>query len=96
MRINWKIRIMNKTFWVTFIPSVLLVVQLILNMFGVKIDFGEIGNKLISLVDAIFALLAVIGATNDPTVAGLSDSVRAMGYEEPWEDIPNGEDPEEL
>ena len=33
--------------------------------------------------------LGLIGVLVDPTTEGLSDSVRAMGYEEPWVDEPD-------
>lgn len=83
MKINWKVRIKNKNFWITAIPAVLLVVQAILAMFGISIDAGEIGNKLIVVVDAVFALLITIGVIIDPTTAGLSDSEQAMTYQTP-------------
>ena len=42
--------------------------------------------SLTGVVDAVFALLVILGIVVDPTTAGVSDSRRAMGYEEPWED----------
>lgn len=83
MRINWKVRIANKTFWAEIIPAILLVVQLILDLFGVNMDFGELGNKLVGIVNAVFVVLALMGIVTDPTTKGVSDSDRAMGYEEP-------------
>lgn len=84
--INWKVRIKNKNFWLALIPAVLLVIQVILAVFDVTIDFGEIGNKLKAVVNAVFALLTILGIVTDPTTAGVSDSNRALTYEEPWED----------
>lgn len=83
MKINWKVRIKNKNFWITAIPAALLLVQSVLAVFGVKIDIGEIGNKLLVVVDASFALLVGIGVIMDPTTAGLSDSAQAMTYQTP-------------
>lgn len=83
MKINWKVRIVNKNFWVSIIPAVLLVVQLVLDLFGVEIDFGEWGAKLVGIVDAIFVVLALVGIVNDPTTKGFEDSDRAMTYDEP-------------
>lgn len=83
MKINWKVRIANKTFWIQMIPALLLVLQLILDLFGVNMDFGELGNKLVGIVNAIFVVLALLGIVNDPTTKGLDDSERAMNYEEP-------------
>ena len=84
--INWKVRINNPNFWMAFIPAFLLAVQLILDLFGVHMDFGELGNKLKAIVNAIFTVLTIIGVTNDPTTAGIKDSIRAMSYQEPYKD----------
>ena len=83
MQINWKVRIKNKNFWITAIPAALLLIQAILAVFGVNIDIGEIGNKLLVVVDAVFAMLVGIGVLIDPTTAGLSDSDQAMTYQTP-------------
>ncbi len=84
--INWKVRIKNQNFWLSIIPATLLVIQLVLDLFGVKMDFGELGNKLMSIVKAVFAVLTIIGVVADPTTAGVGDSQRALGYDEPWND----------
>lgn len=49
MKINWIVRIKNKNFWISFIPAILLLVQLVAGMFGTKLDFGDIGNTLLAL-----------------------------------------------
>lgn len=84
--INWKVRIKNPNFWLSIIPATLLVIQLVLNLFGVKMDFGELGNKLKAIVNAVFAVLTILGITNDPTTAGIGDSQRALSYDKPWKD----------
>lgn len=84
--INWKVRIKNPNFWLSIIPATLLVIQLVLDLFGVKMDFGELGNKLKAIVNAVFAVLTILGITNDPTTAGIGDSQRALSYDEPWKD----------
>lgn len=83
MKINWKVRFNNKQFWIEIIPALLLVAQLVLDLFGVKFDFGEIGNKLVGIVNAIFVVLALLGIVVDPTTPGVVDSDRAMTYIEP-------------
>lgn len=83
MTINWIARIKNKAFWVALIPAVLLLVQVILAVFGVEIDLGEFGNKLLEVVNAVFAVLTILGVVTDPTTKGLSDSAQAMTYTEP-------------
>lgn len=84
-KINWKVRYKNRAFWVALIPAMLLVIQIVASIFGITIDLGELGNKLISLINAIFAVLAIIGIVNDPTTASLSDSTAALTYETPKE-----------
>lgn len=81
--INWKVRIKNKAFWMALIPAVLLLVQVVASVFGFTLDFGDLGNKLLAVVNAVFALLAILGVVNDPTTEGLEDSKLALTYDEP-------------
>ena len=84
--INWKVRIKNKNFWIALIPAVIVLIQLIASLFGYTLDLGELGNKLLAIVDAVFVLLAILGIVNDPTTDGLGDSSRALTYTEPNKD----------
>ncbi len=84
--INWIVRIKNKNFWLAAIPALLLLVQTVAALFGFSLDLGEIGDKLLAVVNALFALLAILGVVNDPTTAGLSDSEQARSYDRPKED----------
>jgi phi LC3 family holin len=81
--INWLVRIKNKTFWITAIPAVLLLIQVVANVFGHTIDLGDLGNKLLDVVNAVFSVLVILGIVNDPTTAGITDSTQAMTYTEP-------------
>lgn len=81
--INWKVRIRNKNFWLTLIPAVFLLIQVIAAVFGFTIDLGDLGNKLLEVVNALFAVLAILGIVTDPTTAGVKDSEQAMTYTEP-------------
>ena len=83
MNINWNVRIKNKAFWITFIPLILLLIQTVAAVFGFTLDFGDLGNKLLAVVDVVFALLALLGIVNDPTTESLSDSNLALSYTEP-------------
>lgn len=84
--INWTVRLKNKNFWLAVIPAVLLLVQTVAAVFGYSLDLGEIGNRLIAVVNAVFGVLVVLGVVNDPTTAGMSDSKQARGYNYPKED----------
>ena len=86
MKINWKVRIKNKTFWVSIIPAVILFVQAVATVFGYTLDLGEVGNNLIEVVNTLFVVLAIMGVVNDATTSGISDSERAMTYETPKKD----------
>ena len=84
--INWKVRIKNKAFWLAVIPAVALVAQAVAAVFGYTIDLTTMVGKLQAVVNAVFALLVILGVVVDPTTDGISDSQRAMGYTEPWKD----------
>ena len=84
--INWTVRIKNKNFWLAVIPAVLLLVQAVAAVFGYTLDLGDIGNKLIAVVNASFSVLVVLGVVVDPTTAGIADSKQARGYNFPKED----------
>lgn len=86
MQINWKVRIANKDFWMAMIPAVLLLIQAIGAPLGLVLDFGELGNQLLAIVNAVFAVLAILGIVNDPTTNGMGDSNLAMTYEKPKKD----------
>lgn len=83
MNINWKVRLKNRSFWVAIVPAVLLLVQVIAAIFNYNIDLGDLGNKLLAVVNAIFSLLTIMGVVTDPTTDGISDSAQAMTYDEP-------------
>ncbi len=81
--INWKVRIRNKNFWLALIPALLLLIQAVAAVFGFTLDLGELGDKLLTVVNAVFVLLAILGVVTDPTTEGVSDSNLAMTYEVP-------------
>lgn len=87
MNINWKVRLVNENFWLSLIPAVLLLIQAIAAPLGMTLDFGELGNQLLAIVNAVFAVLAILGIVQDPTTAGVSDSKLAMTYKTPKKDV---------
>lgn len=84
--INWKVRFKNKSFWLALIPAALLLVQAVLACFGVVWDYSQISQELIGVVNAIFAVLAILGVVADPTTQGIGDSAQAMTYDRPKAD----------
>ena len=67
--INWKVRIKNKVFWLAIIPAVLTLIKAIAALFGFQIETEAVGT--------------IMGVVVDPTTKGVSDSDRAMLYDEP-------------
>lgn len=81
--INWVVRFKNKNFWLAVIPAVLLLVQTVAAVFGYTLDFGDLGNRLVAVVNAVFGVLVILGVVNDPTTQGMGDSKQAMSYKRP-------------
>lgn len=81
--INWKVRLKNKTFWTSAIPAALLLAQTLAALMGWELEVTALSEKLLAAVNALFALLSILGIINDPTTAGFGDSTRARTYEEP-------------
>lgn len=85
MKINWKIRLKNKVFWVTIIPAIILLICNLGFLFGFEIDYNTAVGKGLGIVDAAFMILSLLGIVNDPTTKGLDDSDRALHYTKPKE-----------
>ena len=83
--INWAVRCKNKQFWLSFVPAVLLLIQLIAALFGLELELGALADRLLEIVNALFAVLVLLGVAADPTTPGLADSERALGYVKPGE-----------
>ncbi|HFI0256451.1 TPA: phage holin [Streptococcus suis] len=73
-KINWSIRLRNTTFWLTLIPLIVLLSQ--------QIGLNWVPDNWEATFGTILSILTVIGIINDPTTTGLSDSERAMSYDE--------------
>ena len=83
VKLNWKVRVKNKGFWLALIPAALLLVQAVGQVFGLSLELSALGDQLLGVVNALFAVLAILGVVNDPTTQGLSDSGQAMTYDSP-------------
>jgi len=78
MKINWKLRLFNKQFWLACVPAILLLIQAVATPFGYKWDFANLGTQLTGVINAAFALLSIIGIAYDPTTDGFKDSLDAQ------------------
>ena len=87
MKINSKVRFKNKIWLGSFLS---LIVSFVYSMLGLFDIFPAVTrNNVVEILNQILTFLGLIGVLVDPTTAGLGDSERAMGYEEPWDDRVN-------
>ena len=78
MKINWKVRLRNKTWLTAVIALVVSFVYDLLAMVEFVPPMSE--DWLMSLVQTILTLLTALGVVIDPTTDGAADSDRAMTY----------------
>lgn len=83
MKINWKVRVKNKMFWLSIVPALLVLVQTIAAPFGYKFDFGVLNQQLADIINAAFVVLSILGIVVDPTTHGVNDSTNALNYDQP-------------
>ncbi|WP_235032873.1 phage holin [Enterococcus sp. CSURQ0835] len=79
-KINWKVRFQDKTFVISLIGLIFLLIQQILAVFGVNWDYTLINEQITQVINTVFLILALIGVVKDPTTPGLKDSDQAMMY----------------
>lgn len=90
MKINWKVRLKNVTFWMTMVPATITFIYAVLAAFGITPGLSQ--STAINTGVAIVTALAALGVLVDPTTKGVGDSKRALCYECPADD--HGEYPE--
>lgn len=80
-KINWKVRVKNPTFWLTFIPVVLSFIYSVLALLGITPSISE--NEIMDVATMLVSILAGLGILVDPTTAGIGDSEQALTYDTP-------------
>lgn len=83
MKINWKVRLKNKMFWLAMVPAFLLVAQIVAGWFGYELAADLIGAEAAKFINSVFAVLVLLGVVVDPTTDGVEDSAQALRYQEP-------------
>ena len=78
MKINWKVRLRNKTWLASVIALIISFVYDLLARFEVVPPLSQ--DWLMSLIQTILTLLTALGVVIDPTTDGALDSDRAMHY----------------
>lgn len=81
MKINWKVRLRNKTWLASIIALIITFVYDLLAMLEIVPAVTE--DWLLSIVQTVLTLMTALGVIIDPTTAGAGDSDRAMLYVEP-------------
>ena len=84
MKINWRVRFKNKIWLGSFLSLIVGFIYSMLALFDVFPQVTQ--NLVVQLLNQVLTFLGLIGVIVDPTTAGLGDSERAMGYEEPFRD----------
>ena len=80
--INWKLRLKNKTTLLALSVTIIAFVYQVLGLFNIVPSVSE--DTITQLVTMLINLLATLGIIVDPTTAGISDSNRALEYENPY------------
>ena len=83
MKINWKVRLRHKQFWVALIALFAVLANQIAGLFDY--DINVYSEQATEIAETILLILSAIGIIVDPTTQGLSDSDRAMTYKRPGE-----------
>ncbi|MFJ3389954.1 MULTISPECIES: phage holin [unclassified Lysinibacillus] len=81
MKINWKVRIRHKQFWVSLIALLIVLANQIAGIFNVDITIYN--DQVTAISETILSILGLLGIIIDPTTKGVSDSQLAMDYNKP-------------
>ena len=83
MKINWTVRLKNKVWLATMISFLISTVYQWLGYFDIAPVVTQ--DAVLQLASAVLQILSLLGLIVDPTTAGMGDSARALGYEEPYQ-----------
>ena len=76
--INWKLRFQNKATLLAIASTVILLAQ----QLGFKLP-----DNIADVVNTFLTLLVLLWVINDPTTEGISDSSKALTYNEPKKEL---------
>lgn len=93
MKMNLKLRYMNKTTLATFVSGLVALVYQVLALCGVTPPISE--SEVVETAGVIINLFVLLGIVVDPTTKGIRDSDTAMTYTEPRPEIETAADEEE-
>lgn len=81
MKINWKVRLQHKQFWVSLIALLIVLANQIAGIFNV--DITVYSDQVTGVSETVLMILALMGIIVDPTTQGASDSQQVLKYNEP-------------
>ena len=84
MQMNWKVRFKNKVWLGSFFATIVSFAYTILGLFDIAPEITQ--NLVMNIVNGVLMMLTLTGVIVDPTTEGISDSNRAMTYDEPYVD----------
>lgn len=78
MKINWKVRLRNRTWLASALALIISFIYDLLAMLEIAPPLSQ--DWLLNLTQILLTLLTALGVVIDPTTEGASDSDRAMKY----------------
>ncbi|BDH62049.1 hypothetical protein MTP04_21790 [Lysinibacillus sp. PLM2] len=81
MKINWRVRLRHKQFWISLIALISVFANQIASIFNV--DITLFSSQLTDLAETILMLFVLLGILVDPTTEGFFDSDQALTYSKP-------------
>ena len=81
MHINWKLSLGNKVTLTAIIMAFLSLVYQLLGMASIVPPVSE--SQLVETAGMVINLLVLLGIVTDPTTEGVSDSQKALTYDQP-------------
>lgn len=92
-KINWKVRFKNRVFLAAFASLCISFIYGMLDLFEIVPGLPE--GRTVEFIQSVLTVMGLLGIITDPTTAGIGDSERALGYEEPWNDTGDGDSDED-
>ena len=84
MKINWKVRLQNKTWLLAMAAALLAFVYQLLGLLGITPAVSQ--DQIAQLVGLAINVLVALGVVIDPTTDSIGDSEQAMTYTSPKKD----------
>lgn len=81
MKINWRVRLKNKTWLLSMVAVVITFVYQMLGLCGIVSPITE--DMSTQMAAMIVNVLVALGIVVDPTTQGVNDSKQALEYKQP-------------